>query len=230
LSPAIVAGQLSFRAGAAKIATMRTPTIDFDAKRLWQATITIADIKPAIWRRLLLPEDLNFAQLHEVIQAAFGWTDLHLHHFIVGGLVVGAPEFDERGFNEHQTFEASEVFLRDLNLHDLPDPKILYEYDFGDSWRHWIAFESPVNRVVGEKYPLVVDGRRAGPPEDSGGPPGYARFLEAWSDPKHEEHRDMRAWAPRGFDPEAFDRDKTQKAALSALRKCRGGYRFRLER
>lgn len=196
---------------------------------LLQAKVTIADIEPEIWRRLLLPKELNFAQLHEVIQAAFGWTDSHLHQFVVGGLVVGAPEFDERGFNEHQTFEASEVFLRDLNLHDLPDPKILYEYDFGDSWCHWIAFENPVNRVVGEKYPLVVDGRRAGPPEDSGGPPGYARFLEAWSDPEHEEHRDMRTWAPRGFDPEAFDRDKTQKAIKSALRRCKGDYRFRLE-
>jgi hypothetical protein len=46
---------------------------------------TFADIEPPIWRRILLPRELNFAQLHEGIQAAFGWTDSHLHHFVVGG-------------------------------------------------------------------------------------------------------------------------------------------------
>lgn len=208
---------------------MTTPKFDFDAKRLWQATIAIADIEPAIWRRLLLPEDLNFAQLHEVIQAAFGWTDSHLHHFIVGGLVVGAPEFDEDGLNRHQTFNASEVFLRDLLIHDLDAVKILYEYDFGDSWRHWITFDSQLTEAPGETYPQIVDGRRSAPPEDVGGPPGYERFLEAWRDPKHKEHKAMRTWAGRAFDPEAFDRDKTQKAIKAALRRCKGDYRFRLE-
>jgi hypothetical protein len=61
-----------------------------------KAPITIADIEPPIWRRLLLPRELNFAQFHKVIQAAFGWTDSHLHQFVVGGLVGGAPEFVAR--------------------------------------------------------------------------------------------------------------------------------------
>lgn len=203
--------------------------IDFDPKLLWQVTITIAEIEPRIWRRLLLPEDLNFAQLHEVIQAAFGWSDSHLHQFIVGGLVIGAPEFDEDGYNRHQTFEAAEVFLRDLVLDDLDAPKILYEYDFGDAWRHWICFESQLPEAVGETYPLLVDGSRSAPPEDVGGTLGYAEFLEAWRDPEHEEHLAMRRWAGRRFDPEAFDREKAQKAIRSALRRCRGGFRFRLE-
>ena len=73
-----------------------------------KTTITIADIEPAIWRRLLLPRGLNFAQLHEVIQAAFGWTDSHLHQFVVGGLVIGAPEVDQ----ERKILEATEIALR----------------------------------------------------------------------------------------------------------------------
>lgn len=206
-----------------------TAGIDFDAKRLWQVTITLAGIEPAIWRRLLLPEDLNFAQLHEVIQAAFGWTDSHLHRFIVGGLVVGAPEFDEDGLSRHQTFNASEIYLRDLVLYDLVEPKILYEYDFGDCWRHWITFDSQLPDTAGETYPRLTDGRRSAPPEDAGGAHGYAEFLEAWRDPEHEDHKAMRRWAGRGFDPEAFDRDKAQKAIRSALRRCKGDYRFRFE-
>ena len=83
----------------------------------------------------MLPRDLNFAQLHEIIQAAFGWTDSHLHQFIVGGLVVGAPEFDEDGLIDRQILEATEVFLRDLDLYHMPKLKILYEYDFGHQGR-----------------------------------------------------------------------------------------------
>jgi len=77
-----------------------------------KAPIKIADIEPPIWRRLLLPRELNFAQLHKVIQAAFGWTDSHLHQFVVGGLVVGAPEFDEEELGNRKILEATEIALR----------------------------------------------------------------------------------------------------------------------
>ena len=73
------------------------------------ADVHILDIEPKISRSLELPVELNFAQLHEVLQAAFSWTDSHLHQFNVGGLIVGAPEFDQDA---------------------------LSEYDFGDDWRH----------------------------------------------------------------------------------------------
>lgn len=197
---------------------------------LHQVNITIAEIDPPIWRRLLLPKDLNFAQLHEIIQAAFGWTDSHLHQFIVGGLVVGAPEFDQDGLMDRQILEATEIFLRDLDLSYMPKLKILYEYDFGDCWLHWIQFENQIPRVEGETYPRLVDGARHCPPEDVGSAQGYADFLEAWRDPDHEEHKTMRTWAGRAFEPEKFDREKTQKAINSALRRCRKGYRFRLNR
>jgi hypothetical protein len=97
-----------------------------------QAKVTIQDIDPPIWRRLLLPLDLNLAQLHEVIQAAFGWTDSHLHQFVIGGLVYGAPEFDEDGLSDHRIFEATEVQLRDFDFVHVPNRNILYEYDLGN--------------------------------------------------------------------------------------------------
>ena len=195
---------------------------------LHQVKITVAGIEPPIWRRLLLPRDLNFAQLHEVIQAAFGWTDSHLHQFVVGGLIVGAPEFDEDGISDRQTFEATRVFLRDLDFMHWPERRILYEYDFGDGWRHWIEFETELPVAANEAYPQIIDGARHGPPEDVGGPDGYAEFLEAWADARHDEHRAMRVWVGGTYRPEIFDRDKTQKAINAALRKCRKGYRFRL--
>ncbi|MEX2671309.1 MAG: hypothetical protein WD294_04270 [Phycisphaeraceae bacterium] len=55
----------------------------------------LRDTEPTIWRLLLLRQDLDLAQLHEVLKAAFGWTDSYLHRFIIGGLSFRAPEFDE---------------------------------------------------------------------------------------------------------------------------------------
>ena len=77
------------------------------------------------------------------------------------------------------------------------------------------------------RSPRCIAGERSGPPEDVGGYPGYADFLEAWLDSTHEEHKAMRRWAGRTFNPERFDLDATNKAIAMAIRACRGDYRQR---
>ncbi len=42
--------------------------------------------KPPVWRRLLVPATIRLNRLHDVIQAAMGWDDYHLHAFSVGGV------------------------------------------------------------------------------------------------------------------------------------------------
>lgn len=194
-----------------------------------RAEVHIVGIEPRITRTIDLPVKLNFAGLHEVLQAAFGWTDSHLHQFNVGGLIIGAPEFDEDGLFDHRTFEATEVQLQDLVFpygDEGEELRIVYEYDFGDNWRHE-AILRRLPREEGAVYPQCVAGARSGPPEDVGGPRGYAEFLEAWHDPSHEEYKAMRRWVGRKFAPEAFDLEATNKAITKALRVARGGYRFR---
>jgi len=86
----------------------------------------------------------------------------------------------------------------------------IYEYDFGDGWRHEVLFEGfpPIEPKM--KYPLCLEGERACPPEDCGGTPGYCDYLDAIADPEHEQHNEMLEW--RGtFDPEAFDAKKATK-------------------
>ena len=193
-----------------------------------QATVTIQGIDPPIWRRLLLPTTLNLAELHHVLQAAFGWDDAHLHEFIIGGLAYGAPELAREGFDdEPRMFEATEVSLRDFNMYNVPRPWFLYHYDFGDSWMHLVTFEELVPNELGARYPACTGGARHRPPEDVGGSHGYADFLEAWSDPAHDEHKAMRRWAGRSFHPERFNQDATDKAVRAAARKARGDYIFR---
>lgn len=196
-----------------------------------RAEVHILDIEPQISRVLELPISLNLAQLHEVLQAAFGWTDSHLHQFNIGGLIYGAPEFDEDGLFDSKIFEATGVRMIDLHFPYVRDENtltILYEYDFGDNWRHLLRLER-VPREEGAKYPRCIAGKRCGPPEDVGGTPGYAEFLDAWLDPEHEEHKDMRRWVGRKFHPEVCDIDQINNAIAKAMRVSKGGYRFRRE-
>lgn len=196
-----------------------------------RADAHILDIEPKISRILELPISLNLAQVHEVLQAAFGWTDSHLHQFNIGGLVYGAPEFDEDGWSDNRTFEATDVRLSDFQFPYDPESSpltILYEYDFGDNWRHMICSE----RVAGDKavkYPRCIAATRSGPPEDVGGPSGYASFLEAWHDTHHEDHKAMRRWVGSKFQPETCNLDAINKTITKALRASKGGYRFRAE-
>jgi hypothetical protein len=66
------------------------------------------------------------------------------------------------------------------------------------------------------RYPVCVEGERACPPEDVGGVWGYAEYLEALADPKHEQHEEMLPW--RGtFGPVNFDAGKAAKTMRQGL-------------
>ncbi len=85
--------------------------------------------------------------------------------------------------------------------------ELVYLYDFGDGWTHHVVVEDIRPREPRIRYPRVLAGARACPPEDVGGPYGYVDFLQAIADPKHTEHDAMLEWVGGEFDPEAFDVD-----------------------
>lgn len=181
---------------------------------LFQFEITILDIEPALWRRIQVP-DCTLDVLHEYIQAAFGWENYHLHQFEIGGVRYGPAEPDDMDFGL-ETEDETGVPLSNLLPETKRKARWIYEYDFGDGWRHEILFEGHVTPEQGREYPLCVDGERACPPEDVGGPWGYADYLEALADPEHEQHDEMLEW--RGpFDPGAFD----AKKATTEMKKVR---------
>jgi hypothetical protein len=129
----------------------------------------------------------------------------------------------------HRIFEATGVRLRDFAFRGGEPLRMIYEYDFGDDWTHVLSL-TQAERDETAEYPRCVAGTRAGPPDDCGGPWGYADFVEALRDPRHERHTELRRWMGRKFDPERFDLDETNKAIARAMRRARGGYRFRRER
>ncbi len=170
---------------------------------LMQFRIELLGVSPPIWRRIQVPEDYSLWDLHVAIQDAMGWLDSHLHLFRVVGseLAYGIP--DEDGDDVLDTRPGWEALVQNVFTH--ADPVGIYEYDFGDSWLHLLVLEDIVDGGRTAKRPRCIAGERACPPEDCGGPPGYAELLEALRDPSHEEHEEVRDWVGEGFDPEEFD-------------------------
>ena len=175
---------------------------------LHQFKVTLLDIRPSIWRRIQVP-NCTLLDLHEYIQAAFGWENYHLHQFQIDGICYSQPAPDGDDFGMEFEDETN-VYLSKLLPKSSRKPRWMYEYDFGDGWRHEVLFEGFPVIDPKVKYPLCLEGERACPPEDCGGPPGYADYLEAIADPDHEQHEEMLRW--RGpFDPEVFDAKKATK-------------------
>lgn len=173
-------------------------------KTIYQLRITLLNIYPPIWRRLLVPADMPLKRFHDVLQIAMGWQDCHLHQFIVGDVRYGIvdPELDPAMKTE------ARVKVRDI----LPKAgaTIVYEYDFGDAWEHEIVLEDVLPSSGGPwpdkpLLPRCIAGERACPLENSGGYPGYAELLACLNDSSHPDHAAMREWLGEDFDPEAFD-------------------------
>lgn len=176
--------------------------------------VELEGIAPPIWRRIIVDDDITLRTLHHVIQAAFGWTDSHLHEFNVEGRVYAMLDNE----NVLDTIEDREIpgDDRKSKLQKLvyPGQRFDYQYDFGDNWQHSIKVEKI--DLVAEKMGAaqIIDGARAAPPEDVGGASGYEDFLTEIQDPSSEQGRDYLQWVDGAFDPELFDRRAASNALL----------------
>ena len=165
---------------------------------VYQLHIRLAYIEPPIWRRMVVAGQVTLFSLHRMLQVVMGWENSHLHQFVVGTARYGEPdpEYGDEMKDERR------VRLRAIAREE--GAKFIYEYDFGDGWRHVITVEDiqPLTEYI--VVPRCLDGARACPPEDSGGIGGYTHLLEALRDRRNPEHKRLRAWAGTHFDPELF--------------------------
>jgi hypothetical protein len=173
--------------------------------------VSLRYMKPPIWRRLQVPSTTSLAELHDIIQAAMGWYDCHLHQFEVNGV-----HYADTNHMLADTTDEARRTLAEMRAGD----RLAYWYDFGDDWWHDIIVESLDRADPALTYPRCVTGRRAAPPEDSGGPWGFVELMRALSDEKHPEHEMYLDWMEQigevAYDPERFDLDATNEA-LSQL-------------
>jgi hypothetical protein len=171
---------------------------------IYQLKATLEYIKPPIWRRIQVRGDVTLFKLYKILQAAMGWEDYHLHQFIVGEDYYAIPSPEDPWPMETKNEKRAKLF----QVAPVEKARFIYEYDFGDSWRHNILVEKILHPERDLEHPICLAGKRSRPPEDCGGIGGYYEFLEAISDPKHPEHEDMLDWAGGEFDPERFDKEE----------------------
>jgi hypothetical protein len=177
------------------------------AALVYQFKISLDGIKPTIWRRIQVPGNYSFWDLHVAIQDAMGWEDYHLHEFQIRKpgtqelMRIGIPDDDFDWSRE--TLPDSEIKISEYFTNENRIAR--YEYDFGDGWIHKIIFKKALEKESGQKYPKCIAGKRACPPEDVGGIGGYYSFLEIIGDPNHLEHERMLEWVGEEYDPEEFE-------------------------
>jgi hypothetical protein len=184
--------------------------------QIYQIKVTLQGSDPPIWRRIQVRGDTPLDKLHDILQVVMGWTNSHLHQFIVGEAYFGPsnPYYEELELSDESAFKLSRITRSEGSA-------FIYEYDFGDSWTHELRVEKIIPPEGGQ-YPVCLAGERACPPEDVGGVWGYEEFLEAIRDPDHPEHERYIEWIGGEFDPEAFDLE----AVNAALRRL-GRRRYR---
>jgi hypothetical protein len=174
------------------------------AANIARLKITLDKVKPVVLRRIEVPLTLRLDRLHLAIQAAMGWTNSHLYEIRAGGVGWSTlyPEADwPEGF-----LDARKTRLIDV-LEDIGTKTLRYLYDFGDGWEHTIKVQRILDPQPETIYPQLIEASRRCPPEDVGGPWGYADFLDAIHDPRHERHTECKEWIGSDFDPDTVETD-----------------------
>ncbi len=177
--------------------------------------VKLCDVKdPLIWRKLAVPAKLAFHELHLMIQAAMGWRNSHLYSFKESSqsryFHIVSPFAEEQGIDAARA-QAHDILLDYLNQFVMEGEyrdKMLYLYDYGDSWLHEIdvvGFDRSNKSAV-----ELLDGTGACPPEDCGGISGFTDIKVSLSTGEPSEIHGN-SWVPwlegcgyRKYDPEVF--------------------------
>jgi len=165
---------------------------------------------PVVWRRLRVPADIRLDRFHQVLGAAMGWQDCHLHVFERGEERYGYPDADIE-IDDHRGKTLGDLLA-------VPGDRLDYEYDFGDDWRHLIVLEA--RGADGDATARCLDGVGRCPPEDVGGLSGYEELRRVLANPRDAEHEHMLGWLgiadAREFDATDFDLHNAN-AAIAAF-------------
>ncbi|NCC52353.1 MAG: plasmid pRiA4b ORF-3 family protein [Spartobacteria bacterium] len=167
-----------------------------------QLKVKLRHLRPPIWRRVVVPDNITLGDLHQVIQVTMGWYNCHMHCFRIGDIEYTSRDASEMG--ELDMDNEERVPLAAVLTHE--KQKFIYEYDFGDSWEHEVVVEKFLPLDPATKYPVCLGGARACPPEDCGGFPGYENILDVLKDEnRDEEKEELLEWIGEDYDPELFD-------------------------
>ena len=177
--------------------------LDPEASRL-RLSVALEEVEPAVTREIEVPSDLPLDGLHEVILAAMGWEGHHLHLFEAKGKTWGPHGETGLDWDDERDVTVGEL-LRSKGA------RLTYTYDLGDSWTHTIRRTATLPPRADGPLFACTGGTGACPPDDCGGPWGYADLLQVLADPTHPEHAEVLDWAGGPIDPSAFDLAAAQR-------------------
>ena len=173
----------------------------------------------------MLRENSTFHELHDTIQKACGWQDYHLYHFLENDIHsrIAESAYSET-YGDDSCPSADEIYI-DSFFEKVGDCCI-YEYDFGDSWRHLVEVKD-ITKISRQFRRELIDGERAFPPEDCGGLMGYQQCVDAFfatdadlekmDEYEKEELLSLREWMA-DWDPGRFDFETTAKQLKRSVR------------
>jgi hypothetical protein len=171
--------------------------------------ISISFSDPVIWRRIQVPGTYTLAQLHDIIQLSMGWSDSHVHQFLVGKISY-EPTMKSSGPRESKRFDEHKY-----QLHTLEEGMrfmFTYLYDAGDGWEHQIQLEEVVPPTRQLDHPILLSGEMACPPETVGDIHQYQQLLSALYTPGGKEQNSLYELTGRpDFDPTYFDLEAAKK-------------------
>lgn len=188
-----------------------------DQPEIVRLKITLDNVKPTVMRRIEVPLTTTLNTLHEIIQAIMPWEDYHAYAFYLRMTETrwAIPVPDDLSFGLDIRDSTRTTVAQILSE---PNFKVLrYTYDFGDDWRHTIKVERRFSSELWDEFPRLIDAKGRCPPEDVGGPWGYAEYLEAMSDPTHPRHAELLDWLGHR-DPNEIDIAKMQEALSRFVR------------
>jgi hypothetical protein len=170
-----------------------------------QFRLTVRNIEPEIWRKVLVSSEVTLARLHQIVQVLMGWNDRHLYAFVINAKRYCSPfDDDDQKKNELFRTKLSKVFSKDA-------PVITYEYDFRDRWEIELRNEARERDPEEQHWAECLEGSRHGPVEGSGGSRDYMEKARIYNNPQHKRFLEVRRWIGPKFDPEAFDVGKTNE-------------------
>jgi hypothetical protein len=179
-----------------------------EKSRLLQFRLSVKNIQPEIWRKVLVSPDVTLEGLHGIVQVLMGWSNRHLYAFVINSRRYTSPiEDDGEKKNDAVRTRLSSVLTKGTSA-------ITYEYDFGDRWEIEINSETAANDVRQDRQVQCIEGSRHGPVEDSGGWRDYMEKVKIYGNPRHKRYLEVQRWIGPEFDAEAFDLQQTNEKLM----------------
>jgi hypothetical protein len=161
---------------------------------IYQIKITLKGIRPPIWRRVLVRDDINLYTFHRIIQVAMGWEGSHHHKFISDSVQYGIVN-DRNDMENERDYKLNKV------LHD-KSTNLEYDYNFSNGWIHKVQLEKIRPYATKEQLPSCIEGKRTCPPDDCGGTSSYQYFLDIKNNPEHVDYDLALEWLGDNYNSE----------------------------